>query len=142
MSSGRLCVRRVVFADAGESVREAALRMAREEVGTLVVLDAERRPSGILTDRDVVVRCVAPGRDPAATPIADVMSAPVATLGEATPIEDALERMRVLRVRRLPVVDAQGALVGILALDDVLELLAEESATIGALLRRSRRAAD
>lgn len=142
MSTGKLCVRRVVFAEAGESVREAALRMTREEVGTLVVLDEARRPTGILTDRDVLVRCVAPGRDPETTSIGDVMSAPVAVVVEATPIEDALERMRVLRVRRLPVVDARGALVGILALDDVLELVAEEAATIGALLRRSRRAAD
>jgi len=139
MSSGKVCVRRVVFAEARESVREAALRMTREEVGTLVVLDEARRPTGILTDRDVMVRCVAPGRDPEATPVGDVMSAPVASVVEATPIEDALERMRVLRVRRLPVVDEQGALVGLLALDDVLELLAEETATIGAILRRARR---
>jgi CBS domain-containing protein len=136
MSSGRLCVRRVVFAEARESAREAALRMTREEVGTLVVLDEARRPVGMLTDRDLVLRCLAPGRDPEATPIAELMSAPVSSVGEATPIEDALERMRMLRVRRLPVVDAQGALVGILALDDVLELLVEEAESIGRLLRR------
>jgi len=142
MSSGKVCVRRVVFAEGRESVREAALRMTREEVGTLVVLDEARRPTGILTDRDVMVRCVAPGRDPEATAVAEVMSAPVASVEEATPVEDALDRMRVLRVRRLPVVDEQGALVGLLALDDVLELLAEESATIGAILRRPRRGPD
>jgi CBS domain-containing protein len=138
MSSGKVCVREVVIAEARENVREAALRMTREEVGTLVVLDEARRPVGILTDRDVLVRCVAPGRDPATTRVADVMSAPVISVSEATPIEDALDRMRVKRVRRLPVVGAQGTLVGILSLDDVLDLIAEETATIGRILRRAR----
>jgi CBS domain-containing protein len=136
MSVGRICVRRVVIASHGESAREAASRMLKEEVGALVVLDAERRPVGIVTDRDLVARCLAPGRDPERTTVGDVMSRPATRVHEGTAIEDALAEMLRAHTRRLPVVDAEDRLVGILALDDVIELLAEETATIGKLLAR------
>jgi CBS domain-containing protein len=130
----------VLIASPGETVRAAARRMADAGVGTLVVLDTEKRPVGILTDRDVAVRCVAEGRDPDATSIASLMTAPVASVQESTPIEDALARMAGVGARRLAVVDGEGRLAGVLALDDVLELLAEEAATIGRLLAaRARR---
>ena len=136
MSVGRICVRRVVIASHGESVRQAAGRMLSEDVGALVVLDAERRPVGIVTDRDLVARCLAERRDPEQTTVGDVMSKPAARVNERTSIEDALAEMMRTRARRLPVVDDEGRLIGILALDDVLELLVEESATIGRLLAR------
>lgn len=141
MSAGRVCVRAVVVAEPTESVREAALLMTGEGVGTVVVLDAARRPIGIVTDRDLVVRCLAPGGDPDATPIEAIMSAPVATVREATPIEDALAEMSRARVQRLPVVGERGNLVGILSLHDVLDLLAEETATVGRVLRSAPRRA-
>ena len=59
MSAGRVCVREVLVATPEESVREAARRMQKADVGSLVVLDPDRRPVGILTDRDVALRCVA-----------------------------------------------------------------------------------
>jgi CBS domain-containing protein len=135
MSVGRICVRTVHFAEPGETAREAARRMATRGVGTLVVLDPERRPVGFLTDRDLMFRCVAEGRDPDRTTVQAIMATPVVTVPEDLPIEDALARMAATRVRRLAVVDRAGCLAGLLALDDVLELLAEESATIGRLLR-------
>ena len=91
---------------------------------------------GVITARDIVVRCVAEGRDPDATLVGSVMTVPPVCAPESTPIETALSRMASARIRRLVVVDAEGRLVGILALDDVLELLAEEEATIGRLLAR------
>jgi CBS domain-containing protein len=121
-----------------ESVAEAARRMREAGVGTLVVLAAGERPLGILTDRDIVLRCVAEGRDPEATRIEQVMTAPLVCVGEATPIEDALARMIQVPSRRLGVTEADGKLAGLLALDDVIELLAEEAATIGKLLRQAR----
>ena len=136
MSVGRICVRRVVVASHGESVREAAERMAGEDVGALVVLDAERRPVGIVTDRDLVARCLAKRRDAEKTTIGDVMSKPPASVNERSSIEDALVEMLRTRARRLPVVDDENRLIGLLALDDVLELLAEETGTIGRLLAR------
>jgi CBS domain-containing protein len=136
MSVGALCVRSVQIASEGESVRAVTQRMAKEDVGTVVILGAAKRPVGILTDRDVVLRCVAEGRDPDFTPVGAVVTAPPACVHESTPIEQALARMAGTHVRRVVVVDEPGHLVGILALDDVLELLTEEAATIGRLLSR------
>jgi CBS domain-containing protein len=136
MSAGRICIREVHLARADESLRDAARRMAEEEVGTLFVLDPEKRPRGVLTDRDVAIRCVAEGRDPVHTPVSAVMSKPVVSVHESTPIEDALAKMAAHHIRRIAIVGDGGALVGILALDDVLDLLVEETATIGNILGR------
>jgi CBS domain-containing protein len=126
----------VLIASPEESVREAAQRMAESQVGSVVVVDPQRRPTGIVTDRDITIRCVAPGRDPDTTPVSAVMTAPLVKVHESTPIEDALGAMVGGGVRRLVVLDAAGGLVGILALDDVLELLAEETEKIGRLLAK------
>lgn len=139
MSAGAICVRSVQVASPDETVRAVAERMAAAGVGTVVVLDSEQHPAGILTDRDVALRCVAARRDPDTTAVRDVMSAPVACIHESTPIESALSRMTGVRARRLAVVDDEERLVGVLALDDVLELLAEEVTTIGKLLGQRAR---
>jgi CBS domain-containing protein len=119
-----------------ESVRSAAHRMGKEGVGTLVVLDHRRRPIGLVTDRDLVVRVIAAGHDPITTPIGEIMTREPRVIDESSPIESALGMMRARGVRRLPVVDRRGKLVGILSLDDVLALLAEELAQIGGVLAR------
>lgn len=138
MPVGKICSRSVVVASPDDSIVEAARRMAEHGVGTLVVRDTEGHPVGMVTDRDVTVRSVAAGLDPEATLVSDLMTAPVEMVHESTPIEDALARMSRTGVRRLPVVDEEDRIVGILALDDVLELLAEEQETVGRLLRKSR----
>jgi CBS domain-containing protein len=136
MSVGRICVRTVHVAAPEETVRAAARRMREADVGALIVVNEERSPIGVVTDRDVALRCVAEVRDPDATAVAAVMTAPVHGIAEETPIEEALRRMAGLAARRLAVTDDAGHLVGILALDDVLELLVEEAEAIGRLLRR------
>jgi len=138
MSVGRICVRIVHLAEPGETARDAARRMAKKEIGTLIVTDVHRRPLGIVTDRDLMFHCIAEGRDPDRTRVHEVMATPVVAVPESTPIEEALAHMARDGVRRLAVVDGRGALVGVLALDDVLELLAEETATIGRVLRGTR----
>lgn len=136
MAVGRICTRDVDTAGASESVAEVARRLRERGVGSLIVVDREARPMGIVTDRDLVTRVLAVGRDPNATTAADVMTAAPAMVLEGTTIEDALARMRVGRLRRLPVVDGRGRLVGLVTLDDILELLAEEFSSIGTLLDR------
>lgn len=135
MSIGRICTRTVAIASADEAVAAAARRMAEEDVGTVVVLGADGCPAGILTDRDVVLRVVARGLDPAATAIDAVMTRPVVAAHESTPIEDGLGRMARAGVRRLVVIGDDGRLIGVLALDDVLALLVEEAGAIGRVLR-------
>jgi CBS domain-containing protein len=136
MSAGAVCVRQVEIASPGETVLEIARRMATAGVGSVVVVADGASPVGVLTDRDIAVRCVAEARDPAATAVSAVMTAPPACIHESTPIEAALSHMAGAHVRRVVVIDDAKRLVGILALDDVLELLAEEAATIGRLLGR------
>ena len=136
MTAGKICVRSVHIAAPDESVRDAARRMSEAAVGTLIVVDDERTPIGLVTDRDVTLRCVAKDRDPNVTPTSAVMTAPIVCVSESTPIKEALGRMAGIPARRLGVTDADGGLAGILALEDVLELLVEEADTIGRLLKR------
>jgi CBS domain-containing protein len=134
MSVGRLCIRDVDLAEVSESAWQAAERMHQHGVGTLVVADADRKPIGILTDRDLVERVLARNIDPHETTVGEVMTERPTTIPEGAPIESALRMMRSGRFRRLPVVDGKGQLVGLLSLDDVLMLIAEEFADIGQLL--------
>jgi CBS domain-containing protein len=134
MSVGRICVREVDIVTEEESAQAAASRMHSRKVGTLVVVDDDRRPVGILTDRDLAVRVLAQGLDGTQVPVREVMTHCPETVYPKTSIEEALRRMRVGAFRRVPVVDDDGRLVGLLSLDDILDLLAEEFAEIGRLI--------
>jgi CBS domain-containing protein len=136
MTIGRICCREVDTAERTESVKTAAQRMDSRSVGTLVVLGQDERPIGIVTDRDLALRVVGFARDPLDTFVGDVMTTNVHTAFEEMPIEIALTLMRSQSVRRLLVVRKTGELVGIVTLDDVLELLAEELGEVGRLIRR------
>jgi CBS domain-containing protein len=135
MSVGRICTRSVDLADADEAVQFAASRMNTRNVGTLVVVDGDKVPIGILTDRDLALKVVGKGLDPNTTNVESVMSAVPRSVTESTPIETAIVEMRAGPYRRLPVVDEDGRLVGLVSLDDVLDLLSEEFQEIGKLLR-------
>ena len=125
---GDLLISDVVTVRPEESLRTAARRMVEAEIGTLIVVDPLARPLGILTDRDVMARCVAAGRNPRRTRVGRVMSAPVVWVRAGVPIEQTIDRMARLHVRRLPVVDARDRLIGIVALDDALaDRLGDES---------------
>lgn len=136
MSVGRICTRIVETAAADESVRVASNRMKVERVGTLVVLDRDGRPEGIVTDRDIALRVVGERRDPDTTPLSTIMSSPVDAINEDTTIDWALHRMADRGVRRLVVVDDEGMMSGLLSMDDVLALLIEEAQDVGSLLRQ------
>jgi CBS domain-containing protein len=140
MSVGRICSRVVVTVSSNESIRVAAQRMAEKDVGTLVVVDPNRvsEAVGIITDRDLAIRCIGGGLDPDQTQVSKVMTAPVQSVDEETSIEEALSRMAGAATRRLVVTGTGRSLVGILSLDDVLELLVEEAASIGRLLEKQR----
>ncbi|MDH3732215.1 MAG: CBS domain-containing protein [Gemmatimonadota bacterium] len=121
MSAGRFCTREVVVASAPDTIRTAARRMAEHNVGAILVTDEENRPAGILTARDLAIRCVAEERDIEGTTVGDVMTQPAPRVHEDTSIEDALKKMASAGHRRLAVVDGQERLVGVLAMDDVLD---------------------
>jgi CBS domain-containing protein len=135
MSVGKICTRLVHTAAPEETALDAAIRMKRHGVGTLVVLDDEQKPIGLLTDRDITTRCVAEDLDPRRALVVDLMSTPVTTISEHTPIEAGLTNMAAMNIRRVVVVDERDKLIGLLSLDDVLELLSDEAATISRLIR-------
>jgi len=137
MSVGEICQRAVDTAEAGEEVRAAAQRMRSRNVGSLVILDGEGRPIGIVTDRDLALRVVAEGRSPSEVRVREVMTAAPHTIVEDTSVEDALASMRSFGVRRLPVVDAAGRLVGLVSLQDILALLAQEFGQLSDVIERT-----
>lgn len=130
----------VATASPQEAIRTAASRMAANDLGSLVVIQPGNGgvPIGILTDRDIVTRCVAAGVDPDAGLVLSVMSQPVHCITEHAPIDEALNRMAKVGTRRLVVVSDAGTLVGMLSLDDVLFELTEQAGAIGALLAKQQ----
>lgn len=137
MTVGRICRRDVDLVDPDATARAAAQRMASRNVGSLLVVDASRHVLGVVTDRDLALRVVAQGRDPHLTPVAEVMTPHPDTVGEQIAVEDALAVMRSRGVRRLPVVHPDGTLAGVVSVDDVLVLLADELGDLSRLIEHS-----
>jgi CBS domain-containing protein len=121
------------------SCKEAAQLMRDLGVGCVVVAEG-RRPVGLVTDRDVVVRVVAAGRDAGKVTLRDVMAGEPIFLGRERGLAQVIETMRDQGVRRLPVVDAEGMLEGILTLDDLLVLLADQLGGLAETVRKEIRA--
>jgi len=139
MSAGNLCSRIVATASPSETIGAAARRMREYEVGTVVVVNGGANQAvGIVTDRDIAIRCVAERIDPETTPVSEVMTAPVQSVDEQTPIQEAITRMAIAGRRRLIVTGEADRVVGILSLDDVLDLLIEEIGPIGRLLAKQQ----
>lgn len=141
MSAGEYCNREVVVIDRAESVRRAIALMRDHHVGDVVVVAQENdepKPVGILTDRDIVLEILAEDVDLDAVNVGDVMSYELETVGEDVKFLDAIKIMRTKGIRRLPVVSPTGGLVGILAVDDVLELISEQLSDLVGLVVRER----
>lgn len=143
LTAGDICTRTVVFADRAMMLGEAARLMRGHHVGSLVVIE-ERSPTlrivvGMITDRDIATAVVAADRDPHAFRVADVMSSDVVTAREQDSLLDLLAVMRRKRVRRVPVVGGQGELIGLVALDDVLAVVAEQMHALAAAVGASQR---
>jgi CBS domain-containing protein len=136
MPLGEICNREVIFARRADSIREAARLMRDYHVGDLVVVDetdGQRRPAGMLTDRDIVVELVAKNVDLDSVTVGDAMSTAIVTAHESDGIYETIQLMRSEGVRRLPVVDRAGILIGIISLDDLLELLSDEMVALSRL---------
>ena len=118
MKISEIMSNRVISIGQDEPVNAAARLLKRANVGALPVCDEKRRLRGIVTDRDIVTRCVAPGADPALTPVREIMSRGVVTCGPEETLDAAVKRMGDDQVRRLPVLD-EGRLVGIVTLCDL-----------------------
>ncbi len=138
MNVEKICSRNVDRSEPGETVRVAAGRMRQRGVGSLVVVDEIGLPIGIVTDRDLAMRVVAEALDPGTTTVREVMTEGVQTVTEECSVEEAVERMERFGIRRLAVRDANGLLVGLLSIDDVLNHFAGEVVTLGRLIDAQR----
>jgi CBS domain-containing protein len=110
------------FVTPDATVRDAAQVMKREDVGIVPVVDGqnEKRLIGLVTDRDIAIRCIADGKDGTCR-VRDVMSSDdLATCSQNDDVEDVMSAMRTEKVRRIPIVDERGSLVGIVSQADVL----------------------
>ena len=141
--AGDICTRIVSIAYPSMALNEAARLMRDRHVGCLVVVEeaspSERIVVGMLTDRDIAVGVVAADRDPHGMRVDDVMTRDVITAREHDSLLDLLAAMRRKGVRRMPVTQPQGTLIGIVALDDVLEVLAQQMQAVARAINAASR---
>ncbi len=142
MKMGTVCNPNVVVIRPEDSILDAARKMREEHVGDLIVVRDEKGgqvPIGVLTDRDLVVGVLAKDVDHLRTlTVADVLTKEPVVARDNDDVSVALDKMRRNVVRRLPIVNAKGHLVGIFTLDDMLGILADDIASVGALVSRQR----
>lgn len=141
MSAGEYCNREVVVISKTEPVSEAVSLMRKHHVGDVVVIEQTKQgaiPVGILTDRDIVLEILAEDVDLGSVSIGDVMSYELITVTENATLIDTVKLMRQHGIRRIPVVNDSGILEGLLSVDDLLELLAEQLNDIVALISKEQ----
>jgi CBS domain-containing protein len=133
MSLERFCRKPIATISPKQSIHDAAVRMRDQHVGAIVVVE-DNRPVGIVTDRDIVLRGLLEGRDPETTPVRDVMSRNPTVVRSDEKIDEAVNSIHAAGVRRLPIVDEKGQVVGMVTLDDLVVLIAGElSVAVGAV---------
>lgn len=141
MAIGDICTRDTVFTTKDSSIGDAARLMREHHVGDLVVIEEKggrRFPVGILTDRDLVVEILAKEVDMTSLTVGDLMIEDLVTARETDGLYETIQRMRAKGVRRVPVVDAHDSLIGIVSVDDLLDLLADELTALARLVSREQ----
>ena len=139
MNAGELCNRDVVTATRETTIMDAAKLMRDHHVGCLVVIETRGdrvEPVGMLTDRDIVIEIIAEDVAVDQVTVGDVMTYTVLKVPEDESVFDTAQRMRARGVRRVPIVSNTCSLVGILAFDDILEMLSEELSILARLVSR------
>ena len=110
------------------SLQEVARMMVDHDCGEIPVVDENRKPVGVVTDRDITCRAVAEGKNPLEMTARDCMTTPCVTVTEETSVEDCCKTMEANMIRRVPVVDESGACCGIVAQADIAEKAPERDA--------------
>lgn len=142
MRIGDVCSRDVHHVTAEAPLLDAVRDMHRHHVGAVIVVDragASARPVGIVTDRDVMRAEITQRADVFTLTVGDVMSVDLLTLSESSELADGIERMRRRGVRRAPVLDPAGVMLGVVTLDDLLPAVAGQLDALARLLGRQAR---
>ncbi|HUI62438.1 MAG TPA: CBS domain-containing protein [Steroidobacteraceae bacterium] len=133
MVIGEICTSEVVCCRPQTSALDAAKLMRQKHVGDVVVVsdpEQERIPLGIVTDRDLTIEVLGCGREASGVPMSALVRTPVVIAKDSEDVRAVVGRMRSHGVRRIPVVDDQGVLVGIVSFDDVLQALLSDMQTL------------
>jgi CBS domain-containing protein len=141
MPIGEFCNREVVFATRNTSLLEAAQLMRKYHVGDLVVMDLindKRVPVGIVTDRDIVIEVIAKSLSIHDFMVGDIMSPQLVSVQETCGVIETMRLMRTQGIRRIPVLNQDGGLAGIISVDDLLDLLAEELSELAKVAPRGQ----
>lgn len=123
----------VMTAHPDQSAGNLATVMAEENVGS-VVIETDDKPVGIVTDRDLVVEVLEPRRTPGEVQASDIMTETPVTVTAETGIFETTEKMYEHSVRRIPVVDGEGSIAGIVTLDDIVILLTDEFGNLAGVI--------
>lgn len=137
MTVGKLCGRDVATASRETTVADAAKQMRHRHVGDLVIVK-NGVPVGLVTDRDIVISVVAMELDASVFTLGDMVLKEPVTCREDLDVTDCLHQMRTHAIRRMPVVDKSGMLVGIITVDDLLRILAGELTDVAKLIDREQ----
>lgn len=137
-----MCTPEVIYCTPQTTVLAAARLMRERHVGDIVVVDdndeGDQIPLGMLTDRDIVIEVLALGRDPEAVTVREIMHKPAVIARSNEDISQAIERMKVHGVRRLPVLGDDRRLAGIVTLDDLLRQLASDASQLVEIMVREQ----
>ncbi|HEY7303779.1 MAG TPA: CBS domain-containing protein [Bryobacteraceae bacterium] len=141
MRIGEICIRNVVTVDRNTPLYEAARLMRSRHVGDVIVIDRNGKgsiPVGIVTDRDMAVAVLAEQLDPSKLTAGDIMGSGIVTVSEDQGLFETIEQMKRKGIRRLPVVDSRGVLLGIVTVDDLLEFLGMHLTELSKVIARER----
>lgn len=139
MNAGDICTRDVIIVNREDSALEAARLMRQYHVGDVIVVDRKDEqnvPIGIITDRDIVLELVAKEVDAASVNAGDIMTENLLTTREDEALTELIQKMQAKGVRRAPVLDDQGGLIGIVSNDDLIELIGEQLSSLVTLVNR------
>jgi CBS domain-containing protein len=141
MTLKTLCNREVLVVDKDDNILEAAVLMRKYHAGDVIIVEernGSRYPVGIVTDRDIVIEVIAKGIAIDTVAVGDLMCHGLVLAHEDDDLFDAIQIMRQKGVRRLPVIDNSGALIGIITADDLIELIAEQLQDIAKLIGKEQ----
>jgi CBS domain-containing protein len=136
---GDIMTNKVIVVPLGEGVFEVAKLMDKFEIGSVIIVDSEKgkHAKGIITERDLIHKVIAKKKDPYKTKVDEIMSTPLRVVKPETSLEDAASAMKENKIKRLPVVNDENELIGIMSEGDVMKIfpavidLIEERATVG-----------
>ncbi len=121
---GDIMTKKVIIIPYGKNMQDVAKAMDKNEIGSVIIVENEKSKlaKGIITERDIVQKVILKGKDPYKTKVEDIMSKPLRVINPTTPIEEAASAMRDNRIKRLPVVNEDNELIGLVSEGDIMKI--------------------